>query len=68
MLQQARFLPHAQTKGFLQPGGREWLPPPNVPGKEGTEGGVTAFRNLTSEHKVWARRGRQGGDSGKTAG
>ena len=45
-----------------------WLSPHSVPRKEGTEGGVTAFKNLTSKHKVSARKGRQGRYRGKTAG
>lgn len=47
---------------------RPWLSPRSMLRKEGTEGGVTAFKNLTSKHKVLARRGRQGSYRGKTAG
>lgn len=67
------FLPRAQPKG-VSAAQREGMVS-NVPvcllttpSKEDTEGGIAAFKNLTSKHTLLAQRGRQGSYRGMTAG
>lgn len=47
---------------------RPWLSPCSAARQEGTNGGITSFKNLTLKHKVLAKRGRQGSYCGKTTG